>query len=218
MLVCIGRKIKSWQQAGVSCLFRHKGIKVSTTWVNILALLEVLPSAHGGRCWLCGQRDYGSHADPCISLNNGISILRLFSLPLWTFLAVELLTLIHSGYLQTVNSCPFPGSTGPIPFFSTQPPTSLVYTHLSLGCSKPWHTQSVQGSLCPGWHRTTIELSSNCPYSISGYLMTGEWVVSLEELHHSWSQGRWPGGANPCPRSRGCAGTRRPRGAFQRSR
>ena len=91
---------------------------------------------------------------------------------------MELLTTIPSGYLQAANSCPFSGSALPIPYFRTQPAISLVPTHLSLGCAGLWHTQSVQVSLCPGWPRLAIKLSSNSPYFISGYFTTGEWVVN----------------------------------------
>ena len=39
-----------------------------------------------------------------------------------------------------------------------------------------------------------------------------------EELPHAQGQGRWPGGPTPGPRSPGCAGAGRPRGAIPRGR
>lgn len=93
----------------------REGVKAVTTWVLVLSLLGILPSAHGGRDWHVGK-EAAMAANPCMQLNNGASFPRQLVLHPGAFL-----TPIPSGYLCAANSNPFPVPALLTPCFNTQP-------------------------------------------------------------------------------------------------
>ena len=77
-----------------------------------------------------------------------------------TFLVVELIIPVLSGWLSTVNSCPFPWSMFQTILSSTQP-SSTTGMHDSGWVVQGWGTGQACSSVCPAVHRPSTEFSFN---------------------------------------------------------
>ena len=127
--------------------------KLVTDW-GALILVQVLPSAHGGRGWLVGT-EFTVAVPPLLHHSTVISCFQgrpcFLQEHFWLKSSSHLspqgvpeqlsssFPLSFQGYLYTANRSHFPGSSLVNLHFSTQPLLALVDTCLGLGHPGLWH-------------------------------------------------------------------------------